>query len=62
MEGKDVEYKVDCANSVQAKTGLCQDVKVKHDVENNNRGTCPICTDKSFTVDVGTTSRYVEVY
>ena len=56
VKGKEITYEVDCTESDQIKTGLCEQIATSE-----NRHFCPICQETSFTVTIGTTSRYVDI-
>ena len=56
VEGDDGTYEVNCKKGDQKTTGLCKQIAASE-----NRHVCPRCHDTSFTVTIGTTSRYVDI-
>ena len=56
VEGDDGTYEVNCKKVDQISTGLCNQIAASE-----NQHFCPICHDTSFTVTIGTTSRYVDI-
>ena len=57
VKGKEITYEVNCtAKSDQTSTGLCEQIAAS-----NAQLVCPICHETSFTVTIGTTSRYVDI-
>ena len=55
VEGDDGTYEVNCKKVDQISTGLCQQIAA------SKAQNCPICHESSFTVTIGTTSRYVDI-
>jgi len=57
VKDKEITYKVNCNQRNQRKTGLCKQIATSKE----KIATCPVCRDTSFTVTIGTTSRYVDI-
>ena len=59
-EQSGVKYTVDCTHTLQAETGLCDEIKQTQDEQAGIKD-CEACTGGTFTVTIGGNSRTVEM-